>query len=1400
MKKILTILAFAFLFYSNLDAKQPSTAPKRRCGSDAPSVESEIRFQEKIQQFLAQQNSGNRLLANYTIPVVVHVVYWNAAENISAAQVNSQLDILNADYAGTGLNVNTCPAAFQSLISNTNITFCKAAIKPNGTAMSEVGIDRINAQTAGFTNPGTGAGSGWVKSYIDGTIKPATIWDPTKYMNVWVLPLEDGLLGYATFPTGTGLTGITGNGTATTDGVVIGYLYYGNTGTATASAPYNKGRTATHEVGHWLGLRHISGDSECGSDFCADTPPQRGNAGDGQGLNYGCPTFPNQPNSCTGTGANGELFQDFMDYTDDACMFLFTPDQRTRIQTAMANGTYRAPLAVSNVCTVTPTAPVANFSADRVSVCPGSIVKFTDLSSGAPTSWSWSFAGGTPATSTAQNPTVQYNSSGTYTVTLTASNTLGSDGETKTSYITVGNPTTTALPIVQGFESATFPPTGWSLVSASTFNWERTTLASGFGTSAASMRFNNTDNDASGFKDDIYSPTVIFPTGTTTARIKFDVAYAPYTDAFGQENDTMEVIAYDVCAGTYTSIYKKGGNQLATAPAQGNAFVPTAAQWRKDSVTLSASLINKNIKFIFRNYGLYGQSIYVDNINIYGSTATTTPTASFTASDTTVCKGNNLTFTSTSTSGNASAVDSVRWTLNGGTPSTSSLSAPSVTFNTIGTFNITLVAYEGGVASAPVTKSIRVKALPTVAAITGAATVCIGSSTTFSSTTAGGVWSSGGTGIATVTSGGVVNGISAGSVEILYTVTSGGCSTTVIKIITVNPLPTVSAITGTASICIGATTPYVSATSGGIWSSSATGIATVNASGVVTGVSTGTAEIRYTVTSGGCSTTVTKLVTVKDQPIANAGLDKVLTCANASATLGTSPVSGYTYSWSPSAGLSSTTIAQPTVSQAGTYTLTATSNGCSATDVIVVTTDKIPPVANAGIDKSLTCTLNTVSIGSAAVAGNTYAWTPAAGLSSTTIAQPNATQAGGFILTVTKTSNGCIAKDTVIITLDNIKPTVVVNNPTICSGQTATLTATGASTYAWNPNIGSTATVTTPVLTTTTTYVVTGTKASNGCTNSATATVTISSTPPTVVISPRDQSVCLGDAVTFSVSGANTYIWIPGNSTGNSFTFTPTGNTKVKVQGIAGACSNPGYDSVNVTIKSKPTISVNSPTICAGNTAILQANGASTYSWLPGGSTANPYTTSVLNSNTSYTVTGTSNGCSNTAVSTITVTPLPATPTITRRNDTLFSSVTGTQYKWYLNNVLLTTTTVPNLKVTQNGTYKVEVVSGLCTSLASGTINVSLTGVKYNNKLDIQFSILPNPNNGLFEIRITSLTNKTYQLKLFNVSGQIISAEEMNIRVGENSKNMNLFGIEKGVYFLSIIGEDGVATQSILVQ
>ncbi|MFN8237406.1 MAG: PKD domain-containing protein [Chitinophagales bacterium] len=1213
---IFTALQFNSIAFADKDGgnENRTTPLKRTCKTKIPSLEWENDFQQKITQYLAaQQNPQARMMTDYTIPVVVHIVYWNATQNISQAQVNSQIDVLNKDYAGIGLNVGNVPTAFASLVANTNIQFCLAQKKPDGTTMDEAGIDRVDAQGMGFSNPGT---FGWLSNYVDATIKPATIWDPTKYCNIWVLPLEDGTLGYATFPAASTLSGISAGdvGSNTDDGVVIGYIYFGdNIGTAAGSAPYNRGRTVSHEIGHWLGLRHIWGDSNCGTDYCNDTPTQ-------QSENYDCPTFPKT--SC-GNAPNGEMFMNFMDYTDDVCMYMFTPDQRTRIQTAMANGTYRLPLASSSVCNITPQAPVANFSANRTSICPGNTVTFTDLSANAPTSWQWTFPSGTPSSSTSRNPTITYNTAGTYDVTLKATNTLGNNTLTKTGYIVVGNPTGASLPFSEGFQSTTFPPTGWSLSSPSGFNWTRSSTVGGFGTSNASVFFNNYDNDAGKLKDDIITPSINL-TGATNPKVKFDVAYAPYIQFTGTNKyDTLEVLITDVCSGNNTSIYKKGGTQLATANATASKFTPTAAQWRQDSTLIPAPFLNKVVKVTFRNYGLYDNNIYLYNINLYISTTNTpTATASFSWSDTTVCLGGSLTFTNTSTASSGSP-DSVRWTINGGTPSTSnSLTTVSPVFNTAGTYTISLVAYKSGNASTPFSRSIRVKVYPTV---------------------------------------------------------------------TVN----------SPAICAGSTA---------------------------------------TLTAGGAAT----------------------------------------YSWT--GGLSGNPATTPVLNNTTTYTVTGTTDRCSKTAVATVTVNALP---NVTVNSPTICSGKTAAL--TAGGATTYTWT--GGLSGNPATTPVLSNTTTY--TVTGTTSGCSKTAVATVTVTPL-PNVTVNSPAVCSGQTASLTANGATSYTWTGGLSGNP-VTTPALSTTTTYTVTGT--SSGCSKTAVATVTVSSALSVTVNAPV---ICAGTAATLTANGAATYTWTGGLSGNPATTPVLNSTTTYTVTGNNGACS--GTAIATVTVTPLPNITVNSPTICSGKTATLTAGGGTTYTWT-GGLSGNPITTPVLNSTTTYTVTGTSNSCSKTAIATVTVNSTPATPNITQSNDTLYSStiLAGATYEWYKAGILLTTTNFPFLKISTSGVYTVKVINGTCTSTLSANFNASLTAVKLN-QLDLSFAVIPNPNNGLFEIKISSAKNRDYQLKLFNVSGQVLLNDAMKVRIGQNTKLMNVSGLEKGMYFISIIGEEGIATQNIIVQ
>lgn len=355
---------FSLLFVLSigiLDAQNPTQVYKR-CGTEAPSQAWDTWFNQKVEEFIAANPNHKTAAANYVIPVVFHIIHGGQNEgnfpNVSQAQINSQITILNNDFAGTGLNVNNISGTnfSSSLISNCNVTFCLAEKDPSGNTLPQKGINRLNYNTNSWTNPTSFTSSSAFQTYVNNTIKPASIWDPTRYLNIWISDVNSsvGLLGYATFPSGSTLSGLSsGLGTASTDGVWCWTRAIGNTGTV--QYPYDQGRTLTHEVGHWLGLRHIWGDGTCATDYCNDTPTQ-------QGANIGCPTYPNI--TCS-NGPNGDMFMNFMDYCEDACLYMFTPDQRTRIQTAMANGQFRTQLTASSATLCGGNTPVA--CADTIS-------------------------------------------------------------------------------------------------------------------------------------------------------------------------------------------------------------------------------------------------------------------------------------------------------------------------------------------------------------------------------------------------------------------------------------------------------------------------------------------------------------------------------------------------------------------------------------------------------------------------------------------------------------------------------------------------------------------------------------------------------------------------------------------------------------------------------------------------------------------------------------------------------------------------------------------------------------------------------------------------------------------------------------------------------------------------
>jgi len=305
----------------------------------AARVASENYFAAFASRGFTQARNGVTL-----IPVVVHVVYNNAAQNISDAQINSQIDVLNKDFRKLNSDVASVPGAFQPLVGDARIQFKLATTDPQGNPTT--GITRTQTASASFIDDDK------VKSAATGG---ADAWDASKYLNLWVCPLGGGLLGYAQFP----------GGAPATDGVVILHSAFGTTGTA--AAPFNLGRSATHEIGHWLNLRHIWGDDGTGcngSDFVADTPNQAG-------PNFGKPAFPHV--TCS-NGPNGDMFMNYMDYVDDAAMFMFTSGQITRMQACLDSD---RPTIGSPV--IEPTLVVNDVHPTIASVDAGPTLAFSDV-------------------------------------------------------------------------------------------------------------------------------------------------------------------------------------------------------------------------------------------------------------------------------------------------------------------------------------------------------------------------------------------------------------------------------------------------------------------------------------------------------------------------------------------------------------------------------------------------------------------------------------------------------------------------------------------------------------------------------------------------------------------------------------------------------------------------------------------------------------------------------------------------------------------------------------------------------------------------------------------------------------------------------------------------------------
>jgi len=265
------------------------------------SVKIDLANEEEIKRWVKKKSAARLTNSIITLPVVVHVIYNKAEQNISDAQIRSQIEALNQDFRRLNADTSLTPEYFRAYATDTRIQFQLARQDPNGNPTN--GITRRLTRKEKFFNDDS------VKFKVSGG---TDIWDRDSYLNIWVCNMSSWLLGFAQSP---------GVGSAETDGVVINYRYFGTIDTATK--PFNQGRSTTHEVGHWLNLKHIWGDAKCGDDLVEDTPIQ-------EDSNSHCQAFPSS--SC---GNYSDMFMNYMDYSPDACMNLFTKGQKERMQATL---------------------------------------------------------------------------------------------------------------------------------------------------------------------------------------------------------------------------------------------------------------------------------------------------------------------------------------------------------------------------------------------------------------------------------------------------------------------------------------------------------------------------------------------------------------------------------------------------------------------------------------------------------------------------------------------------------------------------------------------------------------------------------------------------------------------------------------------------------------------------------------------------------------------------------------------------------------------------------------------------------------------------------------------------------------------------------------------------------
>ncbi len=651
-----------------------------------------------------------------------------------------------------------------------------------------------------------------------------------------------------------------------------------------------------------------------------------------------------------------------------------------------------------------------------------------------------------------------------------------------------------------------------------------------------------------------------------------------------------------------------------------------------------------------------------------------TPTLTAVSNPVTICAGGTATLTS-------SGATTYTWM-------PGSLLGPTVTVSPAST-TIYTVTGSNGTCSSTRTVQTTVNAVPTVTASISSSTVCSGTSVTL---TAGGAttytWNPGGlTGAVVVTT---------PTANTTYTVigSNGTCTNSAMVSVTVNPTPTLTAVSNPPVICSGAGTTATLTSSGAAsytWNPGGLSGVTVTVSPAVT--------TTYTVTgasAAGCIGTRTVVLTVNTTPTVSASASSSTICAGASVTLTSSGAT--TYTWMPGS-LSGVTVAvSPATST--TYTVTGANGICTGTNTVAITVNPTPTII-ASANPTGICSGGSSTL--SASGATTYTWNPGALTGASVTVSPASTT----IYTVTGSNGTCTSSVTVVLTVTTTPTVTAVSNPiAICAGATATLTSSGATTYTWMPGSLSGASVAVSPASTTI-YTVTG--ANGSCTNSNTVSLTVNPNP-TISAVANPTSICSGSSATLTGSGGTTYTWMPGSLSGAVVVVSPAATTNYTLTGSNGTCS--GTVAVTVSVTPLPTVTAvsNPPDICAGGTATLTSSGATTYTWMPGSLSGATVTVSPASS-TVYTVTGSNGACSNTNTVLVNVNPNPtvtasaSSPSICSGSTATLTASGAATYTWMPGSLSGATVAV-SPTVTTTYTVTGATAAG-CTNTNTVTLNVT---------------------------------------------------------------------------------------------